>query len=89
MIIKFYIYCSKNNPAYAKTAIQFYSRSIIINPVPRSFFGIQNCANIIMQKEKKLDEKIKKLVSMSKNELTKLYGKTCFNNFDVNKIFHV
>ena len=83
------IYCSKNNPADAKTAIQFYSRSIIINPVPRAFFGIQNCANIIMQKEKKLDEKIKKLVSMSKNELTKLYGKTCFNNFDVNKIFHV
>ena len=83
------IYCSKNNPADAKTAIQFYSRSIIINPVPRAFFGIQNCAYIIMQKEKKLDEKIKKLVSMSKNELIKLYGKTCFNNFDVNKIFHV
>ena len=83
------IYCSKNNPADAKMAIQFYSRSIIINPVPRAFFGIQNCSYIIIQKEKKLDEKIKKLVSMSKNELTKLYGKTCFNDFDVNKIFHV
>ena len=83
------IYCSKNNPGDARTAIKFYSRSIIINPIPRAFFGIQNCAKIIIQKEKKLDEKTKKLVDMSKNELTKLYGKTCFNNFDVNKIFHV
>ena len=83
------IYCSKNNPVDAKTAIQFYSRSIIINPVPRAFFGIQNCAKIIIQKEKKLDEKIKKLVDISKKELTKLYGNTCFKDFDVNKIFHV
>ena len=44
------IYCSKNNSADAKTAIKFYSRSILINPTPRAFFGIQNCCSIIIKK---------------------------------------
>jgi len=83
------IYCSKNNSADAKIAIKYYSQSVLINPTPRSFFGIQNSANIIIQKEKKLDDKIKKLVDISKNELTKLYGETSFKDFDVNKIFRV
>ncbi len=83
------IYCSKNNSADAKMAIKYYSRSIIINPTPRAFFGIENCASIIIQKEKKLDEKTKKLVELSKNELKKLYGDSNFKNFDVNKIFNV
>jgi tetratricopeptide (TPR) repeat protein len=83
------IYCSKNNSADAKMAVKYYSRSIIINPTPRAFYGIENCASIIIQKEKKLDEKTKKLVELSKNELTKLYGNSCFKNFDVNKIFNV
>ena len=83
------IYCSKNNSADAKIAIKYYSQSVLINPTPRAFFGIQNSANIIIQKEKKLDDKVKKLVDMSKNELTKLYGETSFKDFDVNKIFRV
>ena len=83
------IYCSKNNSADAKMAIKYYSRSIIINPTPRAFFGIENCASIIIQKEKKLDEKTKQLVELSKNELKKLYGDSNFKNFDVNKIFNV
>ena len=83
------IYCSKNNSADAKMALKYYSRSIIINPTPRAFFGIENCASIIIQKEKKLDEKTKKLVELSKNELKKLYGDSNFKNFDVNKIFNV
>ena len=83
------IYCSKNNSADAKIAIKYYSQSVLINPTPRAFFGIQNSANIIIQKEKKLDDKIKKLVDISKNELTKLYGETSFKDFDVNKIFRV
>ena len=83
------IYCSKNNSADAKIAIKYYSQSVLINPTPRAFFGIQNSANIIIQKEKKLDDKDKKLVDISKNELTKLYGETSFKDFDVNKIFRV
>ena len=83
------IYCSKNNSADAKIAIKYYSQSVLINPTPRAFFGIQNSANINNQKEKKLDDKVKKLVDISKNELTKLYGETSFKDFDVNKIFRV
>ena len=83
------IYCSKNNLADAKTAIKFYSRSILINPTPRAFFGIQNCCSIIVKKEKKLDESTQKLLDISKNELKKLYDNTNFKDFDVNKIFKV
>ena len=83
------IYCSKNNPNDARMAIKFYSRSITLQPTPRAFFGIQNCASIISLKEKKLDEKIQKFVEISKNELNKLYEKTDFKGFDVNKIFKV
>ena len=83
------IYCSKNNLADAKTAIKFYSRSILINPTPRAFFGIQNCCSIIVKKEKKLDESTQKLLDISKNELKKLYENTNFKDFDVNKIFKV
>ena len=79
------IYTSKNNVEDAKTAINFYSRSILINPTPRAYFGILNCASII----KKLDEKIKKLVNISKIELSKMYENTPFKEFDVNKIFKV
>ena len=79
------IYTSKNNAEDAKTAIKFYSRSILIQPTPRAFFGIQNCASII----KKLDEKTKKLVNISKKELSKMYEDTPFKSFDVNKIFNV
>ena len=61
------IYCSKNNVNDAKLALKFYSRSIVIQPTPRAFFGIQNCASIISLKEKKLDEKVRKLVDISKN----------------------
>ena len=77
------IYTSKNNPEDAKTAIKFYSRSILIQPTPRAYFGIQNCASII----KKLDEKTKKLVNISKNELKKMYENTPFKSFYVNSIF--
>ena len=83
------IYCSKNNLADAKTAIKFYSRSILINPTPRAFFGIQNCCSIIEKKKKKLDESTQKLLDISKNELKKLYENTNFKDFDVNKIFKV
>ena len=83
------IYCSKNNLADAKTAIKFYSRSILINPTPRAFFGIQNCCSIIVKKEKKLDESTQKLLDISKNELKKLYENTNFKDFDVNKIFKI
>ena len=83
------IYASKNNCDDAKTALKFYSRSILIHPTPRAFFGIQNCANIIIKKEKKLDEKTKKLVSVSKKELSKMYDDTPFKEFDINKIFNV
>jgi len=83
------IYTSKNNSEDAKMGIKFYSRSIIIQPTPRAFFGIQNCASIIIKKEKRLDDKTKKLVDISKKELTKLYADTEFKNFDVNKIFNV
>ena len=38
------IYASKNNVEDAKTAINFYSRSILIYPTPRAFFGILNCS---------------------------------------------
>ncbi len=79
------IYTSKNNVEDAKTAINFYSRSILINPTPRAYFGILNCASII----KKLDEKIKKLVNISKTELSKMYENTPFKEFDINKIFKV
>ena len=79
------IYTSKNNAEDAKTAIKFYARSILIQPTPRAFFGIQNCASII----KKLDEKTKKLVNISKKELSKMYEDTPFKSFDVNKIFNV
>ena len=83
------IYASKNNAEDAKMGIKFYSRSILIQPTPRAFFGIQNCASIIIKKEKKLDDKTKKLVDISKSELTKLYTDTEFKSFDVNKIFNV
>ena len=66
------IYASKNNVEDAKTAINFYSRSILIYPTARAFFGILNCASII----KKLDEKLKKLVNISKTELSKMYADT-------------
>ena len=79
------IYTSKNNPEDAKSALKFYSRSILIQPTPRAYFGIQNCANII----KKLDEKTKKLVEISKKELSKMYEDTPFKTFDVNTIFKV
>ena len=79
------IYVSKNKPEDAKVAIKFYSRSILIHPTPRAFFGIQNCASII----KKLDEKTKKLVNISKKELTKMYLDSPFKSFDVNTIFKV
>lgn len=79
------IYVSKNNVEDAKTAINFYSRSILIYPTPRAFFGILNCASLI----KKLDEKMKKLVDISKTELSKMYADTPFKDFDVNKIFKV
>ena len=79
------IYTSKNNAEDAKTAIKFYARSILIQPTPRAFFGIQNCASII----KKLDEKTNKLVNISKKELSKMYEDTPFKSFDVNKIFNV
>ena len=83
------IYTSKNNAEDAKTAIKFYSRSILIQPTPKAFFGIQNCASIIIKKEKKLDDKTKKLVEISKKELTNLYSDTPFKSIDVNKIFNV
>jgi tetratricopeptide (TPR) repeat protein len=83
------IYVSKNNAEDAKIGIKFYSRSIIIQPTPRAFFGIQNCASIIIKKEKRLDDKTKKLVDICKKELTKLYADTEFKDFDVNKIFNV
>ena len=83
------IYTSKNNPEDARTAIKFYSRSVLINPTPRAFFGIQNCASIISKKEKKLDEKTKKLVNISKKELSKMSDNSPFKSFDVNKIFNV
>jgi tetratricopeptide (TPR) repeat protein len=83
------IYASKNNAEDAKMGIKFYSRSILIQPTPRAFFGIQNCASIIIKKEKRLDDKTKNLVDISKKELTKLYADTEFKNFDVNKIFNV
>ena len=83
------IYTSKNNSEDAKMGIKFYSRSILIQPTPRAFFGIQNCASIIFKKEKRLDDKTKKLLDISKKELTKLYADTEFKNFDVNKIFNV
>ena len=79
------IYISKNNPEDAKSALKFYSRSILIQPTPRAYFGIQNCASII----KKLDEKTKKLVEISKKELSKMYDDTPFKSFDVNTIFKV
>ena len=79
------IYTSKNNPEDAKSALKFYSRSILIQPTPRAYFGIQNCASII----KKLDEKTKKLVEISKKELSKMYEDTPFKTFDVNTIFKV
>jgi len=83
------IYCSKNNAADAKVAIKYYSRSVLINPTPRAFFGIQNCCSLIIQKEKKLDENCQKLLDICKTELTKFYSNTCFKDFDVNKIFKV
>ena len=83
------IYASKNNADDARIAIKFYSRSILIHPTPRGFFGILSCANIIIKKEKKLDEKTKKLVNISKKELSKMYDDTPFKSFDVNKIFNV
>ena len=79
------IYASKNNVEDAKTAINFYSRSILIYPTARAFFGILNCASII----KKLDDKIKQLVNISKTELSKMYADSPFKDFDVNKIFKV
>lgn len=81
------IYTSKNNAADAKQAINFYSRAILIKPNARAFFGIQNCVSIIMRKEKKLEEKIKELVNISKQELIKMYDNSPFKSFDVNKIF--
>jgi tetratricopeptide (TPR) repeat protein len=81
------IYTSKNNPEDARTAIKFYSRSIVINPTPKAFFGIQNCSTIISKKEKKLDEKTQKLVEISKQELAKMYENSPFKSFDVNKVF--
>ena len=83
------IYCSKNNNNDAKIAVKYYARSAEIYPTPRAFFGIQNCLSIILQKEKKLDDKMKKLVDISKNELKKFYQGTPFSDFDVNKIFKV
>ena len=79
------IYTSKNNIEDAKIAINFYSRSVLLYPTPRAFFGILNCASII----KKLDEKLKKLVNISKTELSKMYADTPFKDLDVNKIFKV
>ena len=81
------IYTSKNNPEDARTAIKFYARSIVINPTPKAFFGIQNCSTIISKKEKKLDEKTQKLVEISKQELAKMYENSPFKSFDVNKVF--
>ena len=83
------IYCSKNNNNDAKIAVKYYARSAEIYPTPSAFFGIQNCLSIILQKEKKLDDKMKKLVDISKNELKKFYQGTPFSDFDVNKIFKV
>ena len=83
------IYCSKNNANDAKMAIKYYARSADIYPTPRAFFGIQNCASIILQKEKKLDDKTKKLVDISKKELKQFYQGTTFSDYDINKIFKV
>ena len=83
------IYVSKNSFDDAKIALKFYSRAILIEPTPRSFFGIQNAIEIIKRKEKKLDEKNQKLLEISKKELGKLYAQTPFKDVDVNKIFNV
>ena len=68
-----------------KLQLNFFSRSILIQPTARVFFEIQNCASII----KKLNEKTNQLVNISKKGRSKMYEDTPFNSFDINKNFIV
>ena len=83
------IYVSKNNADDAKIALKFYSRAILIEPTPRSFFGIQNAISLIKKKDKKLDAKTQKLLEISKKQLQLSYSQSPFKDFDVNKIFNI
>lgn len=83
------IYASMGNTESMKTALKYYSQSILIQETPRAFFGIAHCINGVMKVEKKLDDKMKTLVKISKAKIKELYKDSPFKDFNIEMIYDI
>ena len=64
---------SFNNTESATQALKYYSRSILLKPTPRAFWGIVFIANIFVKYKKPMDDSLKKLLKISNENLKNYY----------------
>ena len=83
------IYASMGNTDSMKTALKYYSQSILIQETPRAFFGMSHCLNGILKVEKKLDDKMKSLVKISKAKIKEFYKNSPFKDFNIEMVYDI
>jgi len=64
---------SFNNTEAASQALKYYSKSILIKPTPRAFWGIIHIANVFNKYKKELDDNLKKSVKIATENLKTYY----------------
>jgi tetratricopeptide (TPR) repeat protein len=65
---------SFNNTESAGPALKYYSKSILLKPTPRAFWGIIQIGNIYSKFKKPLDDNLKKLIKISIINLKNSYS---------------
>jgi hypothetical protein len=77
-----------NHSEAAGSAIKYYSKSILIKPTPRAFWGIIYSLNILARANKTLDPKMKNLLKIAKIQLENFYSKSPFK-INVDKFYDI
>lgn len=67
------ILSSFSNTDSSSNALKYYSRSIMINPTPRAFWGIVNVINTFLKYKKPLSETMKKSFIIATENLKTMY----------------
>lgn len=83
------IYASMGSTDSMKTALKYYSQSILTQETPRAFVGIAHCLNGILKVEKKLDDKMKSLVKISKAKIKEFYKDSPFKDFNIEMVYDI
>ena len=81
------IYASLNKVDSAKMAVKYYSQSLLTQLTPRALWGISHCLDIIKRNEKKLDEKMTKLLKITKYQIKEMYMNSPFKDVNLEMLF--